>query len=52
VVTTPLILVILDAGEQQGYGVLGERIVATVIGAGLVIAANAVMRRLIRAAPQ
>ena len=46
VVTTPLILVILDAGAPQGYSLLAERLIATVIGAGLVVAANAVMKGL------
>lgn len=46
VVTTPLILAILDAGEPPGMRLLAERVVATLAGAALVIAANAAIRRL------
>ncbi|HXS51646.1 MAG TPA: FUSC family protein [Usitatibacter sp.] len=46
VVTTPLILAILDAGEPPGMALLVERVLATLVGAGLVIAANGAIRRL------
>ena len=46
VVTTPLILAILDAGEPPGAALLVERLLATLAGAALVIAANAAIRRL------
>jgi hypothetical protein len=49
VVTTPLILAILDAGKPPGIALLAERLLATLAGAALVIAANAVIRRLGRA---
>ncbi|HTS85591.1 MAG TPA: FUSC family protein [Usitatibacter sp.] len=45
VVTTPLILVILEAGRSQGASLLVDRLVATIAGAALVLAANALMRR-------
>jgi fusaric acid resistance family protein len=44
-VTTPLILAILDAGAPPGAAVLVDRLVATLIGAALVLAANAALRR-------
>ncbi len=37
---TPLIIVLLDAGATPGTAVLVDRLVATLIGAGLVIATN------------
>jgi uncharacterized membrane protein YccC len=40
VVQTPLVLLILDAGQRQGFELLGDRLVATLIGAALVLAAN------------
>jgi len=46
IVTTPLILVILDAGAPQGYALLADRLVATLIGAVLVLGANALLRRV------
>ncbi len=46
VVTTPLILAILDAGRPPGIALLVERLLATLAGAALVIAANAAIRRL------
>ncbi|HUL55496.1 MAG TPA: FUSC family protein [Usitatibacter sp.] len=49
VVTTPLILVILEAGKSQGASLLADRLVATLAGAALVLAANALMRRAIAA---
>ena len=39
-VMTPLIILLLDAGAAPGLGVLIDRLVATLIGAGLVIATN------------
>jgi hypothetical protein len=43
-VTTPLILALLDAGEPQGPRILVDRLVATLAGATLVVAANALFR--------
>jgi hypothetical protein len=43
-VTTPLILTLLDAGAPQGPGILVDRLVATLAGAALVLAANALFR--------
>lgn len=40
VVMTPLIVLIMDAGQPLAAGVLIDRLVATFIGAGLVITAN------------
>ena len=37
---TPLIIMLLDAGQPLGIGILLDRLIATVIGAGLVIGAN------------
>ncbi|HUI99415.1 MAG TPA: FUSC family protein [Usitatibacter sp.] len=51
VVTTPLILAILDAGKPPGVALLVERLLATLAGAALVIAANAAIRRLGHAPP-
>jgi hypothetical protein len=34
------VLLILDAGQRQGFELLGDRLVATLIGAALVLAAN------------
>ncbi|HEX7605505.1 MAG TPA: FUSC family protein, partial [Usitatibacter sp.] len=42
-VTTPLILALLDAG-QPGPGILVDRLTATLAGAALVVAANALFR--------
>jgi Fusaric acid resistance protein-like len=44
-VMTPLIIVILDAGAPLGAGVLIDRLVATLIGAALVIGANMIFAR-------
>ncbi len=46
-VTTPLILAILDAGAPPGLAVLVDRLVATLIGAALVLMANAALRRVV-----
>jgi Fusaric acid resistance protein-like len=43
---TPLIILILDAGEPPEAGVLIDRLVATLIAAGLVIATNLLFRKL------
>jgi uncharacterized membrane protein YccC len=43
--TTPLILAILDAGEPADIALLLDRLAATLIGAALVLAANALLRR-------
>lgn len=39
-IMTPLIILIMDAGQPIDLGVLGDRLLATLLGAGLVIAAN------------
>ena len=46
-VMTPLIILLLDAGQPPEAGVLIDRLVATLIGAGLVIATNLLFRRLL-----
>ncbi len=46
-VMTPLIVVIMDAGQPVGPGILVDRLVATLIGAGLVIAANLIVGRAV-----
>jgi len=43
--TTPLILAILDAGEPADIALLLDRLAATLVGAALVLAANALLRR-------
>jgi Fusaric acid resistance protein-like len=45
---TPLIIVLLDAGATPGIGILIDRLVATLIGAGLVIATNLLFGRILR----
>ena len=45
VVTTPLIVALLDAGKPPGIALLVERLLATLAGAALVIAANAAIGR-------
>ena len=45
-VTTPLILALLDAGAPQGPGILVDRLAATLAGAALGVAANALFRAL------
>lgn len=47
-VMTPLIVLIIDAGRAPESGLLLDRLVATLIGAGLVIGANLLMARLDR----
>ncbi|HLX22702.1 MAG TPA: FUSC family protein [Usitatibacter sp.] len=49
VVTTPLILVILETGKSPQASLLVDRLAATLAGAALVLAANAAMRLAIRA---
>lgn len=43
---TPLVVLILDAGKPVAESLLIDRLIATMIGAGLVIAANLVARNL------
>ena len=45
-VITPLILAILDAGATPGLALLVDRLLATLIGAALVLLANAALRRV------
>ena len=47
-VTTPLILALLDAGAAEGPGILVDRLAATLAGAALVVAANALFRSSFR----
>jgi len=47
-VMTPLILLIMDGGQPLGVGVLADRLIATVIGAALVISANLIQARRAR----
>jgi uncharacterized membrane protein YccC len=44
---TPLIILPLDAGQAPGLGVLIDRLVATLIGAELVIATNLLFKKII-----
>jgi hypothetical protein len=44
---TPLIILLLDSGRPPGVGVLIDRLVATLIGAALVIATNLLFKKLI-----
>jgi hypothetical protein len=44
---TPLIIVLLDAGAAPGIGILIDRLVATLIGAGLVIATNGLFGKIL-----
>jgi uncharacterized membrane protein YccC len=46
-VMTPLIILLLDAGRAPDIGVLIDRLVATLIGAALVIATNLMFKKLI-----
>ncbi len=45
VVMTPLVIALLDAGKPPDWNVLADRALATLIGAVLVLAANAAFRR-------
>lgn len=47
VAMTPLIILIMDAGQPLEAGVLLDRLVATVLGAALVLAANRIFRTLV-----
>lgn len=40
IVTTPLMVLLLDAGQEPGVGILADRLVATLLGGVLVVAAN------------
>lgn len=46
-VMTPLIILILDAGKPIETGLLIDRLIATLIGAALVIAANLLLQKMI-----
>jgi hypothetical protein len=46
-VMTPLIILVLDAGRAPELGILIDRLVATLIGASLVIAVNLTFRKLL-----
>ncbi|MGH8737797.1 MAG: FUSC family protein [Burkholderiales bacterium] len=48
-IMTPLIIMIMDAGRPPDGRVLLDRLTATLAGAALVIAANLIARRLLRA---
>jgi hypothetical protein len=43
---TPLILLMLDAGRAPDLGVLFDRVLATLIGSGLVLSAGIVVSHL------
>ena len=47
VAMTPLIILLLDAGQVPGLGVLIDRLVATLVGAALVIATNLLFMNII-----
>ena len=44
-VMTPLIILIIDAGRAPDIGLLLDRLVATLIGAALVVGANLLLMR-------
>jgi len=44
-IMTPLVMLLMDGGQPPGQGVLLDRLVATVVGAVLVIAANLLLRK-------
>jgi len=46
-IMTPLVILILDAGQPPGMGVMIDRLVATLLGATLVITANVVFGTLL-----
>ena len=48
-VMTPLIILLLDAGRPPEAGILIDRLVATLIGAGLVIATNLLFKKILTA---
>jgi uncharacterized membrane protein YccC len=45
VVMTPLVVALIDAGKPPDWSVLADRLGATLIGAALVLGANAALRR-------
>ena len=47
----PLIMLLMNAGQPLGVDVLIDRVVATVIGAGLVVSANWIVSRTLATAP-
>lgn len=47
VIVTPLILLVLDLGRQVPLGLLGDRLVATLVGGATVIAGNIAFDRLL-----
>ena len=47
---TPLIILLLDAGRPPDIGILIDRLVATLIGAALVIAANLLFKKILEPA--
>lgn len=48
VVMTPLIVLLIDAGRPADSGVLRDRLIATLIGAALVVGANLLMVRVLQ----
>jgi uncharacterized membrane protein YccC len=46
-VMAPLVLLLLDGGGPLHAGVLIDRLMATLIGAALVVAANSILRRIL-----
>jgi uncharacterized membrane protein YccC len=50
-VMTPLVMVVMDAGQPVAAGLLADRLLATVLGAALVIGANALVGRWMLRAP-
>ena len=44
---TPLIMLIMDASQPPGSGVLVDRLLATVLGATMVLAANRILRNVV-----
>jgi uncharacterized membrane protein YccC len=50
-IMTPLVIVIMDSGQLLGVGVLIDRLVATLVGAALVIGANQILARAVAPLP-
>lgn len=50
VVMTPLVLLMMDMGQEPSLGVLLDRVIATLIGSGLVLAAGWIVTGRPRAA--
>jgi uncharacterized membrane protein YccC len=46
---TPLIILLLDAGHPAEMAILADRLIATMIGGALVLAANRLAARLLQA---